>query len=158
MASMSLKTFEFKHPLVAPALSLLLLASLAGLGYEYYILYLANDSYAARIKNLSEELASATTTAQQLNDAYTAERARNDDFENQIDDLTGTVKTLDKLSKTDPQLLAKYSKIYFLNENYTPSSLSDIPKDDGFGTDEHQFLTPALPHLKDLIDDARGDD
>jgi D-alanyl-D-alanine carboxypeptidase len=156
---MALKDFEFRHPLVVPVLTLLLLAALGGLGYQYYILYLANNSYASQVAKLSEELATATSTNQQLNDAYTQEQARNDAFERQIDDLNGTVDTLDKLAKTDPQLLAKYSKVYFLNENYTPASLDDIPKEDTFDkTKVYEFHNQALPHLEDMIEDAKDDD
>jgi D-alanyl-D-alanine carboxypeptidase len=154
---MDLKTFEFKHPLAVPVLAVLLLIALLAGGYEYYILFLANNSYAAQVAELSANLAAATSTNQQLDDAYTQEKARNDAFQSEINDLTGTVGTLDKLSKTDPQLLAKYSKIYFLNENYVPASLSNIPSGDTFGDRKEQFLTQALPHLEDLINDAKSD-
>lgn len=155
---MALKDFEWKHPLVVPVLALLLVIALGAGAYEYYVLYLANNSYAAQVKNLSGQLADASSTNQELNDAYTQEKARNDAFAGQINDLTGTVGTLDKLSKTDPQLLAKYSKVYFLNENYIPSSLSDISKEDTSDGKQHQFLTDALPHLEDMISDAKDDD
>src|SRR5690349_5745167 len=39
----------------------------------------------------------------------------------------GTVEklqdTLQKMARTDPELLQKYSKVYFLNENYAPAEL-----------------------------------
>ena len=155
---MNLKTFEFKHPLVAPILSILFLAALGGLGYEYYVLYLSNDSYASQVAHLSENLTNASSTIQELNDAYTQEKARNDDFESQLDNLSGTVGTLDKLSKTDPQLLAKYSKIYFLNENYVPADLTDIPKTYTYpDSKKYQFQGQALPHLEDMMDAAKSD-
>ncbi len=154
---MNLKTFEFKHPLAIPALSLLLLLALGFGGYEYYVLNLAAHSYVAQVAELSTNLSAASSTIAQLNDAYTQEKARNDDFQNQISHITGTVGTLDKLSKTDPQLLAKYSKIYFLNENYAPASLSDIPSEETSDAKKHQFLKEAFPYLENMIGDAKRD-
>lgn len=60
-----------------------------------------------------------------------------------------------KLALTDKQLLAKYSKVYFLNENYSPTKLDDI--EDKYvlpAGKKIQFLDPALPYLEDLLDDA----
>lgn len=159
---MNLRSFEWKHPLAVPVLSLLLAVALLIGGYEYYTLYLANNSYAAQLAQLTEELSVASSTNQELSDAYTQEKARNDDFADQIKNISGTVGILDKLSKTDPQLLAKYSKIYFLNENYIPASLSAIPSKytyQGTGSEkEYPFLSPILPHLTDMFDDAKDAD
>ncbi len=144
--------------LAAPVLSLLLLAALGGFGYEYYVLYLSPNSYTAKVASLSQELATATSTNQQLTNALTIEQARNDNLQNKTSKLNSTVSTLDKLSKIDPQLLAKYSKVYFLNENYTPASLSDISKENTFDRKQHQFLTEALSHLEDMLNTARAQD
>lgn len=48
------------------------------------------------------------------------------DISGMVRDISGTVGTLQKLSQTDRELLTKYSKVYFLNENYVPSRLVDI--------------------------------
>jgi LAS superfamily LD-carboxypeptidase LdcB len=133
----------------------LLILGLAVLGYEYYGFH--TDAL-QKISTLNSALAESTSTNQALTDALTEEKARNDDFENQIQKISGTVGTLDKLSKTDPQLLAKYSKVYFLNENYTPPSLSNIPAENTYDKSrEYQFLSEILPHLEDLIADASDD-
>lgn len=131
---------------------------LIALGVGGYHFYTSTQNLQTEIVRLSAELAAATSTNQQLNDAFTQERARNDSFQNQIEDLTGTIGTLDKLAKTDPQLLAKYSKVYFLNENYVPEKLSDIPKQYTFDGKIHEFHTQALPHLREMIQDAQDDD
>ena len=52
-----------------------------------------------------------------LEDDYKDERNKNEEFEDQLKDLGKTVGVLDKLSKTDKELLQKYSKVYFLNEH-----------------------------------------
>jgi LAS superfamily LD-carboxypeptidase LdcB len=154
---MTLQSFESHHPLVVPVLSLLLLAALGALGYEYYVLNLAANSYVHQVATLTDELAAASSTNQQLTDAYAQEKAVNVSLGTKINELSGTVGSLDKITKTDPQLLAKYSKIYFLNENYTPSSLSDIPSSYDYKGAAHQFLTPALARLTDMLNDAGND-
>jgi LAS superfamily LD-carboxypeptidase LdcB len=72
--------------------------------------------------------------------------------------VSGTVGTLDKLSKTDKELLQKYSKVYFLNEHYVPSALSEIDKKYLLPKDTRvlKIHTDVLPHLARLLDDARS--
>ncbi len=47
-------------------------------------------------------------------------------LQKQVKNIIGTVGTLKKLSNTDKELLKKYSKVYFLSENYIPSKLTQI--------------------------------
>jgi LAS superfamily LD-carboxypeptidase LdcB len=54
------------------------------------------------------------------------EQKKNSEFEGKIVEIAGTVDTLDKLAKIDKELLQKYSKVYFLNEHYVPTSLVSI--------------------------------
>ncbi|MDB5194450.1 MAG: peptidase and DD-carboxypeptidase VanY/endolysin [Parcubacteria group bacterium] len=78
-------------------------------------------------------------------------------FGAQVSDLTGTVGTLKKLSETDQELLKKYSKVYFLNENYIPSGLSEI--DQKYVYTKGKVLeihTKVKPHLESLIDAANS--
>jgi len=112
-------------------------------------------AYDLRIADLESSLVSekdlnASTTA-----ALLAERQRNDAFASQINGIKSTVDTLDKLSKTDPELLKKYSIVYFLNENYVPASLTDIDAKFIAGEGrELQILTPVWPYLKSLLEHA----
>jgi D-alanyl-D-alanine carboxypeptidase len=70
--------------------------------------------------------------------------------------INSTVGTLKKLSETDPAYLKKYSKVYFLNENYTPAHLIQIPKEYTYTeTRKEQFVTEAYPKLFSLIMDAK---
>jgi LAS superfamily LD-carboxypeptidase LdcB len=79
-----------------------------------------------------------------------------DSFQGQIQRIAGTVGTLEKLAATDPELLKKYSKVYFLNENYVPAKLSDIPKDHLVSTATNYLIhSDVLPHLERLIRGAR---
>ncbi|MSR71481.1 MAG: D-alanyl-D-alanine carboxypeptidase family protein [Candidatus Taylorbacteria bacterium] len=79
-------------------------------------------------------------------------------YEAQIGNIAGTVGSLDKLSKTDPQLLRKYSKVYFLNEHYTPSALSPIDPPYLFNKEAKiQFHANAYPYLLKLFQAAQND-
>jgi LAS superfamily LD-carboxypeptidase LdcB len=76
-------------------------------------------------------------------------------YAQQVGSYTSTVSNLQKLSQIDPQLLKKYSKVYFLNENYIPAHLSEIPNAYRYSDAKTlTFLTEALPHLQTMIDDA----
>jgi LAS superfamily LD-carboxypeptidase LdcB len=70
--------------------------------------------------------------------------------------VTGTVGALDKLRRIDPELLQKYSKVYFLNEHYVPSGLSDIdPKYLYDQKTTKKFHTNVLHHLTAMLEDAK---
>ncbi|MCF7835886.1 MAG: M15 family metallopeptidase [Candidatus Marinimicrobia bacterium] len=78
--------------------------------------------------------------------------------EETVGSISGTVGNLQKLSQIDEELLKKYSKFYFLNENYTPSHLIDIPFDYTYSDSvPEQFLTEAWPFLRDLFDSAKSE-
>ena len=77
------------------------------------------------------------------------------DYQQQVGNLSGTLNTLQKLSKTDPQLLEKYSKVFFLNENYAPAELVEIPSDYKYSDLKHpQLSTQVWPYMKRMLDDA----
>lgn len=70
--------------------------------------------------------------------------------------IGGTVGDLEKLSKVDEELLQKYSKVFFLNEHYVPSSLSEIKNDYLYSERKTQTIhTNVLPFLTEMIDDAK---
>jgi LAS superfamily LD-carboxypeptidase LdcB len=74
---------------------------------------------------------------------------------NQTQTLAGKVDELEKLQTLDPELLKKYSKVYFLNEHYVPSSLVSIDsKFTSPTTKAMQFHGDAWPYLQSLLEDA----
>ena len=110
------------------------------------------------INQLKAELANLKNELDELADNYRDEKNRNDEFEDQIRKLSGTLGTLDKLAKTDKELLAKYSKVYFLNENYYPERLKQI--DDKYvlkGKGDQYFHAKVIDHLYDMLKAAKRD-
>lgn len=110
------------------------------------------------ITELRIELTKIREELEDLADDYRNEKDRNEEFEGQIRDLAGTLGDLDKLSKTDNELLAKYSKVYFLNENYAPERLKQI--DEKYvlpGKGDLYFLSSVINHLEEMIEDATRD-
>ncbi len=78
--------------------------------------------------------------------------------QSEVGTVSGTVTTLEKLSKTDPELLQKYSKVFFLNENYAPSRLVEIPEGYRYYSDkELQFYDRAWPYLENMLKAAKSD-
>ena len=111
------------------------------------------------IGELQQKLAAAETLT---NDLQTLLRARTEEYNNynaEIKRLASTVGMLDKLSKTDRELLQKYSSVYFLNENYVPLSLAPVdPSYINQPERDVQFHALIYPNLKRLLDDARAAD
>lgn len=79
-------------------------------------------------------------------------------FDRQMDRLTGSVDTLEKLTTTDPEILQKYSKIYFLNENYKPGDLTVIDEEFDYANGKEVTISSDVaPFLEDLLEDAKDD-
>lgn len=118
----------------------------------------ALDIASSTIAALADELSLTSEELDDLEDDYRKEKNKNEDFEDQIKDIAGTVSDLDKLSKTDEELLQKYSKVYFLNEHYIPEMIVEIEKPYLY----NEALTKSVhgkvePYLKDMLDDALAD-
>ena len=103
---------------------ILAVLGLSGGGYFYYQTatgIIQNTGY------LEEKILELGSKNIALAEDLKKEQEKNGIFETQIGEIAGTVDTLDKLAKTDKELLQKYSKVYFLNEHYAPEALSLIP-------------------------------
>ncbi len=78
-----------------------------------------------------------------------------DDIDRDVSRLTGTVRTLERLSTTDSQLLQKYSRIYFLNEHYMPSELVVIDEKYNYPSGKEVTVHALMwPHLRELLERA----
>jgi LAS superfamily LD-carboxypeptidase LdcB len=117
------------------------------------------------IKNLSEnfsslshETASISTTLSHTQQNVDTVSTKVGGVEQTVGTISSTVGTLQKLSEVDPELLKKYAKVYFMNENYVPAHLTTLPEDYTYnGTRQEQFLTESWSHLQDLFNAAKKD-
>ncbi len=133
-----------------------------GLYYKAYILNknLITDLIEEKVvvSDLTNKIANIEGEKNILNEGLEAEKRRVGDLAEQVSDAVGTVGILDKLSKTDPQLLQKYSKVYFLNEHYIPSSLKTINEEYvNDTTKEEQIHGSVWSHLEDMLEEAKED-
>jgi LAS superfamily LD-carboxypeptidase LdcB len=62
----------------------------------------------------------------QLTSTLIQEQLKNSEFQTQLNVLASSVHTIVKEAANDEELLQKYSKVYFLNENYSPKNLVTI--------------------------------
>jgi D-alanyl-D-alanine carboxypeptidase len=112
---------------------LVLLVLLGGVGYWSWSLFQQNQALSAQVKTLTTSLESAESQLNKIKVSYDqmlstlgATESEKNLVAQQLDKVTQTVETFQRIAQVDPQLLQKYSKIYFLNENYKPSALTSI--------------------------------
>ncbi len=111
------------------------------------------------IASLESDLGNLKNDLEELLEDYEDELDRNEEFEDQIMDLAGSLDEFEKLQDIDEELLIKYSKVSFLNENYVPSRLKEI--DDKYileGKGDQYFHGDAMRFLERMFDAAKRDD
>lgn len=117
-----------------------------------------SDNTLALSKNfveLSRETVGITKTLNHTQQNIDVVKTQVGGVEQTVGSISGAVGSLQKLAQIDPQLLKKYSKVYFMNENYTPAHLTIIPKDNTYNSmRQEQFLNEAMPHLTQLLSAA----
>ncbi len=127
----------------------------------------------SQLKDAKGSLASSTVAMSDLNAKYAEVLGENTSLNGVLSDTQKAkldleraqtkdekkIDTLTKLTTIDPELLKKYSKIYFLNENYVPPSLSDIDTQ-YLANPLHplKILTQVQPFLDDMLQAASDDD
>lgn len=147
---------KFKWPkpgqdLLAAALGILLIIGGLYYGYRTYS-NLEKDK-----TSLAEELEQAREINLSLINTLREREGTIQSFQDQIGSISSTVGTLEKLSQTDEELLKKYSKVYFLNENYYPARLTEIDKEFLYpGSTNTMIHTDVWPHLRELLISARN--
>lgn len=120
-------------------------------------LLLNSNQLSQNITDLRSETVGLSNTLSGAQQNIDAVKTQVGGVEQAVGSISGTVDTLQKLAQIDPELLKKYSKSYFLNENYSPTRLINIPDDYAYSTlRTEQFLIEAWPFLKDLIDTAKA--
>ena len=132
--------------------------------------YVRLTSLGAQVAELNAEIASTTALlTTNISDATTSlgnafqQESQNikrqlGGVQEQVGAIGGAVTDLKKLSDTDPQLLAKYSKVFFLNDNYTPERLAVIPPEYKYSEDKDlQVIPQVLSYLEKMLGAAKAD-
>jgi D-alanyl-D-alanine carboxypeptidase len=104
------------------------------------------------------DLNQAQTRLQEIREIMEEQEERVEEIEDEYENINGTVQDLLKLGNTDEELLQKYSRVYFLNENYIPSDLANIDEEYLWGDKPLQIHGDVEPFLDDLMDAAEDDD
>jgi D-alanyl-D-alanine carboxypeptidase len=103
-------------------------------------------------------LASMQAENEIITDVLEVARTKSEALEEAFSEVNENVEILEKITTTDPELLQKYSKIYFLNEHYVPEDVRNIPSEYVYNPDRtYQIHTRVWPYLKDLLEEAEED-
>ena len=153
------------HQQMIIAVLVILVGVLAILGgYGYYRLavlssYIASleERFATTTVSLEQNIEQTEETLSKVQAERDSLRRQLGDFEGEVNELTLSLSDLERLSRTDPELLQKYSKVYFLNEHYVPPRLVEIPERHKYdeGSDQ-QVHAEVWPFLEDLLKDVRS--
>lgn len=115
-------------------------------------------AFSGAIKSLQDQITGIVAQNNLLNSAVQDQINQTSDLLDQVDQVNDTAEALDKLSKVDTQLLQKYSKVFFLNEHYTPASLETIPDKYTFDKNkEYQLNSKIEPYLEKMFAAALED-
>lgn len=161
----AVSTFLRHHPSWMYGVSGILLVSAAAGAFvawnERARLLAARQEFSAAqasVSVLQEKLAAAEQERDQLQELLRLASEENEAFGRRVQELASSVNFLDKLSKTDRELLQKYSSVYFLSENFIPDPL--VPLDGELQTlrDESIMIHgEILPYLRSMMRAADAD-
>lgn len=146
---------------------------LGAVGYGVFYLYtnlkttqgeLASRNFAySKLQATSKELEDRLAEVRAENEAITAtlsdQQKANVELEREKIRKEREIDELTKLTTLDPELLKKYSKVFFLSENYVPPELENIDsKYVSNPTKTVQILEDVMPYFIDMMEDAERDD
>lgn len=115
-------------------------------------------AFSGAIKALQEQISGIVEQNNLLSSTVQDQISQTGDLLDQVEQVNDTAEALDKLSKVDTQLLQKYSKVFFLNENYAPAKLATIPDKYVFDTSKkYQFNDKVEVYLEKMLDAALDD-
>lgn len=116
------------------------------------------EGYVSRIRTLEEKLEESESKIKSIGEELVAAENKYLGYDNTIRGLSDIVGDLDKLAKTDEELLQKYSKVYFLNEHYEPTNLATIDSKYAYNPDRtYEIHGQVLPHLEAMLSRAEDD-
>lgn len=150
-------------------IGVILVLFVAGLGYGGYEFYLLNERYVEKERVLASTTVNFTNQVKSLEENLVISKDETDKLSEQLKSSeqkvtqltkekkanTKTISTLEKLTTYDPELLQKYSKVFFLNENYIPSKLTIIPAEYIYNQNvTYEIHADIFPNLKKMLDAA----
>lgn len=110
------------------------------------------------LKNLQQELSQSQEQSADLAQRLQEKEEEVEDLEQEISKAEKNVTLLTKLTTIDPELLKKYSQVYFLNEHYRPSELKNIDIKFLYPREDDEFIHRSVyPHLDELLEEAEDD-
>ena len=129
---------------------------IGGVAYSYHSRNAtANTAIEFERDMLRERAAAAETENENLRSLLQQAADENAAFGKRVEELANTVGYLDKLSKTDRELLQKYSSVYFLSENFIPDPLVPIDDELVLRPEAHlQLHGQVFPFLKRMMEAA----
>lgn len=109
------------------------------------------------ISELQEQLRNVEAERDSAHELLRKASEENAAFGKRVEELASSVNFLDKLSKTDRELLQKYSSVYFLSENFIPDPL--VPIDDELLAKNGSMMIHGdiLPYLRSMMREANAD-
>jgi LAS superfamily LD-carboxypeptidase LdcB len=165
MKSTETKLLRYVSPgqeILAGGLVIVLLLVLAASWYGYTRI----TTLSTQVSDLTSALASTTVTianatttlAEALKQQEQNVQSQLGDVQDRVGSVSDTVGDLQKLSTIDSQLLAKYSKVFFLSDTYAPARLVEIPPKYAYlETNALQVIPEILPFLEEMLSDAKDD-
>lgn len=111
------------------------------------------------ISRLEAELSISQEENQELSSILSEEQRRVYELERDGRRQEREIEDLTKLTTIDPELLKKYSRVYFLSENYEPREIEEV--DEEYIYEEgrtFEILSDIVPFFEDMLEDAKDDD
>ncbi len=117
------------------------------------------DEINQKISDIELILLSVEEKNTSLSDLVAMAEERSQKLKSEFNKVNDNVEDLTKLTTTDPELLQKYSKVYFLNEHYAPIDLKTISSKYTYDQNKkYEIHEQVWPYLKDLLEEAEDDD
>ncbi|MEK7579021.1 MAG: M15 family metallopeptidase [Patescibacteria group bacterium] len=150
-----------KGSVSAPLVVALVIVGVAGAGILFFQLTNTKSALSQAVKSKNElqtQFSAKEEENRVLSEALYSEQQKNKDLEEDLDDVEDEVNMFEKLSRLDPELLQKYSKVFFLNEHYKPADFTVIDSKYRYPEDEALSVHKRVwPFLEDLLEEAKDD-
>jgi LAS superfamily LD-carboxypeptidase LdcB len=146
-----------KHLLTIALIIIIILCIIFG-SMHFSKLLTDNEKLSDKLIASDTEVLKAKKEKRDLVNALNETAKKSDSFAGELNKVTQDLNQLEWLSSLDPQLLQKYSKVYFLNENYIPKHV--VPIDSKFlfnKTKSVEIDDFTLPFLRNMLNAAQDE-